>query len=317
VRVFGWQTDGSSCHLYRTVYPFTHLPDHFTYEWGAPGPDIFEYDVVVGQRLANQSDLWEKLCDAVDVIAVYDLDDWLPGIDPENTVPYNIYHPIEHEIRRNIQLADVVTVATPKLAQIVADELNPNVVVLENCMHPLFLNIGRSTPAVPTVGWAGSIFHQQDWTTLPHMLQQFHLRHPGVQFNMMGGNFTQGLIPVSRFGGYTEFGQYLHQLDFSVGLAPLMHSQFNDMKSWCKALEYATRGIPIIASKWGQYPEWVTHGVNGYLVENDDEWVGALTSLLFTPNLLEQMSNAAHESAQAWTIDKHVHKWVDVYEGRW
>ena len=87
-RIFAWATDGAGCYFYRLQLPLLHLPaDRFSISIGAPGPDIHGYDIVIGQRIAPPSPLWEELCADPNVLTVYDIDDDLMNIDPANAVP--------------------------------------------------------------------------------------------------------------------------------------------------------------------------------------------------------------------------------------
>lgn len=314
-RVFHWQTDTGACHLYRSVYPLTHLdPDRFSCAWGAPGPDIHDYNVVVAQRLPWQSDLWEGLCRDPAVLAVYDMDDWLLGVDPENTVPYSVHHPLEPQTRRNVEMADVVTVSTLRLAESVY-EVNPRVKVLENCLHPSSVEIEPVFDRQDTViGWAGSPFHHQDFGGIPEQMQLVRGALPAASFHSMGGHFLG--VPSRHTPGFMPMDSYLSKLDFTIGIAPLMETHFNDCKSWCKTLEYASRGIVPVAQKWGQYPDWVAEETNGLLVQgHGDEWFNAIVTLANAPAVRTAMAYANFQKAREWTIDKHVHKWESVYGG--
>src|SRR4029078_9323021 len=112
--IFGCQTALSPCHLYRTQFPFEELQTRgWQVAWGAPGPDIWDYDVIVGQRITGDNRLWTELSQRFKGLLVYDLDDDLIDIDPRNEVPYSIYQPQREGTIHNIIRADVVTVSTP------------------------------------------------------------------------------------------------------------------------------------------------------------------------------------------------------------
>lgn len=314
-RVFGWQTDTLACHLYRTVYPLTHLnASRWEYGWGAPGADIHDWDVVVGQRLTGVNDVWMDLCADPGVLAVYDLDDDLLNVDPENEVPYSIYAPVAADTARLIGAADVVTAATPRLAEKLR-KLNPNVVVLPNCLHPDSLTarplVDQRTPLV-TVGWGGSWFHGHDWAGMRDQLAAYHARFPRSRFHMMGTDYT-GL--AHQVSGFTNMGDYLANLDFNIGIAPLKVCVFNESKSWCKLLEYASRGIPAVATGEGQYPEWVGFDDTGMVVRTMAEWVEALMVLSENPALREQMAFNAYKKACQFNIAIHAQRWEQIYEG--
>lgn len=315
-RIFAWQTDTSTCHLYRTVFPFEELRKKgWEVSWGAPPPDIKNYDVIVGQRITGHNELWRDLAHDYSGLLVLDLDDDLVDVDPNNTVPYSIYQPQKLFTVANIEMADVVTVSTPKLAEKIRRiRGDGNVVVLPNCAHPDWIQ-----PNVPnglTFGWAGSPFHAQDFTEPVQLALQQLSREYSNTFHWMGGRYW--FAGNDRYTQLQPMQYALEQMDFWVGLAPLVRNEFNESKSWCKALEYACRGIPIIASDVGQYREWIESGGGGLLVENEsvDSWLDAFDQIVDT-EARSYLADKALKRAEAQTIDKHAHLWEQVYNGAW
>jgi len=315
-RIFAWQTDTAGCFLYRLYWPLTHLDKKkFQPQWGAPGPDILDYDVVIGQRIAGQNDQWEQICADPNTLAVYDLDDDLLHVDPQNKAIYNIYAPMVDDTWRNIYLADQVTVSTPKLAEMLDQHLHlaDRLHVLPNCLPQSWMQY-RPPPTNLTVGWSGSMFHQQDWEVLPEVLEMFHNMFPNMVFHTMGANYLTGTsIPV-RFTSWSTMESYHPAMDFSFGVAPLMKSSFNEKKSHCKVLEYASKGIPAIAQAIGQYPDFIDHRTNGLLVhpELDSDWFWQLRQMM-EPGVIEQLGKAAYQTALNFTIERNIHLWEEVF----
>lgn len=317
-RVFAWATTNDACLEYRIRIPFTALnagPDRWSCSWGAPGPDIADYDVVVGQRLAGDQPDWLKLCADPDVLAVYDMDDDLLNIDPQNTVPYAIYAPVAEQTRELVAAADLVTVCTPHVAEVMA-KVNPNVVLLPICADPAWLDLPLLTCAGRlTVGWAGSPFHAQDWAGLPEVLAQYARLEPRATWHSLGADYTAGAFGArARTTGMQPHGSHLAAIDLDIGLAPLARSPHNRGKSWTRPLEYAVRGVPVLAQAWGQYPDWVDDGVNGLLVHDDTQWLDHLLALS-DDTVRAPMSTAARDTARRWTIDRHIGLWEAAYSG--
>lgn len=312
-RVFAWITDTAACLHYRIVLPLTHLSsERFDVSWGAPPPDIHDYDVVIGQRLAGPNVGWENLCRDPDIMTVYDIDDDLLNVDPANTIPYQVYAPLVADTQRNIALADVVTCSTPNLANLLRT-INPNVVVLPNCITPDVVQRPIQSMHNPfVIGWAGSMFHAQDWPGMPEILATIRSIAPHVSVHTVGADYTGGVS--SHNIGFVPIPHLYDALRFSVGIAPLLRSTFNESKSWIKVLEYAAVGIPAVTTAWGQYPEWVEHGVNGFIVHNDRHWVDFLLALT-DPAVHARMSAAARAKAAQYTIDRLAYLWANVYEG--
>lgn len=310
-RIFVIATDSAGCWYYRLRLPLMALdPNEFEVIWEPPFNNWLPGDIVLGQRIAGRNTAWLEMCEEPGLTTVYDIDDNLLEIDPANTVPYSIFSPIVDDTAANISAAQVVTVSTPKLADRLA-HLNSNIVVVPNCLHQSWLaNIHFPRDEI-VVGWAGSPFHGQDFGGVPEQLLQYAKREPRARFHMIGGDPTGGLVPRT-VSGFTDMMTYWGNLDFDIGLAFLNDSAQNQGKSWIKVLEYAGKGIPAIAPRIGQYPEFIEHGVNGFLYDDLSE----LTHYLLTLSdneLRSSMGDAAMSKAAEFTINRQVHRWEAVY----
>lgn len=315
--VYAWETSLAAEHHFRIGMPFPQLdPARFTTARGGPGPELHDYDVVFAQRLAGHSPEWLALCADPNVLTIYDMDDDLLCVDPENAFCYNIFHPLEEGTRANVLAADVVTVSSPGLLERYS-KIHPHVVMLPICI-PDWMLLDPIPERDLIVGWAGSMFKSQDWGApgFRDGLVQYSRLRPDVHFEVRGADYVKGMLgaqcTIQPFVGIHE---YYKNINFSVGLAPLFHSEFNLGKCHTKLIEYGSRGVPTIASAVGQYTEWIEHGVNGFLVEKPEDW---LTYLLELSNyqLRASMSKAAYETASQWTMSKHIHTWEEVFEGK-
>jgi glycosyltransferase involved in cell wall biosynthesis len=106
---------------------------------------------------------------------------------------------------------------------------------------------------------------------------------------------------------------YLHTLDFDIGIAPLAYNEFNKSKSDLKVLEYASLGIPVVASDFGPYADTVVHGETGFLVKHSHEWSRYLRMLVEDHQLRETMSVNAKLWASERTIQGNVWRWEMAY----
>jgi hypothetical protein len=325
-RIFAIATDTAGCYLYRLYWPLTNLnPDEFQLHWGGPAVDRQAGDVVIGQRLAGDNAAWTHLCGDPTILAVYEIDDDIVDVDPDNTVPYQIFQPHRDGTIRNIAAADVVTCSTPNLAEKIAARWNPNVVVLPNCLPRAWLDRPeqRRGDGLLTVGWAGSMFHHQDWIGGTGVrLNQAQAYNPRIRFAAIGADYLSPHVSVEKFTGWNSMDAYLAALDFDIGLAPLVRTEFNQSKSWAKLLEYGARGIPAVATAWGQYPQWfdlLPGDPPGVLV---DDWVGGFEEPPAVPTALgvlcddatrATMGAAAKARARMFTIEANAQRWAEVY----
>jgi glycosyltransferase involved in cell wall biosynthesis len=65
-----------------------------------------------------------------------------------------------------------------------------------------------------------------------------------------------------------------------------------------KLLEYMALGIPVVASRVGENRYLVRPGLNGFLPKTDDEWVGALSTLIEDDRMRAQMGQASRRIAE-------------------
>jgi hypothetical protein len=310
-RIFVIATDSAGCWWYRLRLPLMSLnPDEFEVIWEPPFNNWLPGDIVIGQRIAGRNTAWLEMCEEPGLTAIYDIDDNLLEIDPSNTVPYQIFSPIVRDTSDNIAAAQVVTASTQKLADRLA-HLNQNIVVAPNCLHESWLSqIQFPSPHI-TVGWAGSPFHNQDFGGAAGQFRIYAQAEPRARFHMIGGDPTFGMVNRS-VSGFTDMHTYWSNLDFDIGVALLEDNVQNQCKSWIKALEYSGKGIVPVVPRIGQYPEFIEHGVNGFLFDH----VSELSDLLLTlsdDGLRSTMSEAAMSKASEYTISRQIHRWENVY----
>jgi len=87
-----------------------------------------------------------------------------------------------------------------------------------------------------------------------------------------------------------------------------------DQQAAEKALEYMARGIPVVASDVEPYRRFITHGVDGFLVKHEHEWLTALSTLAGDEALRLKMGAAGKEKARQNTIEGHYEDWVNAYK---
>jgi len=146
-------------------------------------------------------------------------------------------------------------------------------------------------------------------------VRRFFDRNPDVDLHVIGQNYLVENRLRGRWSAWSkDLFDYYRAIDFDIGLAPLVPSQFNRSKSAIKALEYAALGIPVIASDLAPYQPFVIDGVTGFLVSKDHEWEARLRDLTHDHAMREQMGAAAKAHARKWSIDEGWKLWADAYK---
>lgn len=345
LKVFGWMADQAGCGYYRIACPLWGLQDYgYDTTWSEVMADEVpdEADIIVGQRVVTRaaSAHWQSLAREGRALLVYEIDDDLLHVDPANRHAYGYFaQGFEHvaiqdslrEVRfrsivdtdrrqrliDNITVADLVTVSTAPLAEVVA-EYNPNVVVLPNCVPERFLDHERIHREDVTVGWRGGSSHSRDFGELAKPLRGFLQAHPEVEFHSIGADYTDRV--TSRRGRVRHTGwlagteEFIRAVDFDLAVIPLRPSQFNDCKSDLALLEMAALGIPVITSDTGPYRRAVDEGAPALLAATPRDWTAHLVTLTGDPVARVELGARAREWATSRTVQGNTHLWLEAYE---
>jgi glycosyltransferase involved in cell wall biosynthesis len=325
MRVFGMH-DASGCGYYRITMPLAELGRHGHDVRLVLGSDVkastaASWPLIVGQRVDKHEALpsWRRF--RARSRLVYEIDDDVFNVEPVNWQAYGVYsrREVQDAVMHCAETADLVTVTTEPLAQVMR-QFNGNVAVLPNhvpgwvCDHP------RPRRDRPVAGWQGGASHGADMGLIARPLRKFLDRFPGWDAHLLGTDYRPTVRHEhARFTEWVNIGEdpaaYYGAIDFDIGLAPLVPSVFSDSKSAIKALEYAALGIPVIASDTPAYRGFVIHGVTGFLVRYDHEWLKYLSELAADEGLRESMGAKARDAAREFTIENGWQLWEDAYKG--
>ena len=288
-------------------------------------------DVVVLQRpLTAQLVTVVKALKAAGVAVVVEVDDDFEHIDPRNTAWPTVQPFNEHVTGRNYrhlreccELADLVTVSTPALAELYGR--HGRVEVIPNYVPTGYLHIEPPTREPGDVGlrlgWSGNVdTHPADLNVTRGAVGRL-CRELAAPFHVIGDNDERiarqlGLdagTKLAHTGGWLPLAKYpvgMSLLD--VGIVPLDLTTFNEAKSWLKGLEWAAVGVPFAASPTGDYRRLAAAGA-GVLVERPRDWYRVLRRLLLDDDYRDELGQAGKRAAARLTIEEH----VDTYVAAW
>ncbi len=322
LKIYGWSAGHSGCGQYRVGLPMwgLGLAGHDARAFSVLEEDVpDDTDVVVGQLLYDEhrEGTWRALAERPGrrPVLIAEIDDDLWNVHKTNAQALPLKAPeVLRRLEENLRIADAVTVTTAHLAAVVS-RFNPNVFVLPNCIDLNLITYQRTSAPRLTVGWAGGSSHLNDFASMQSELRQFVRRNPEIDLHFVGQDYRQLFnLTNTRWTKWSDnLVDYLRNLDFDIGLAPLAYTEFNKSKSDIKLLEYAALGIPVVASNFGPYAESVEHGVTGFLVKHDHEWAKYLRRLVEDPHLREEMSINAKLWASTRTVQGNVWRWEQAY----
>lgn len=317
--VYAYQ-DGGACGYYRVRLPFEwlnkrgHLTTITDYTQTSH-PPMAGSRIVLGQRIGGQDfdPIWYGMKKA-GVKLVWETDDDLWNLDEANPARLQITDMTRYWMESALGHAHLVTTTVPHLAEAMR-RFNPNVVVIPNAVDPALLTAERRKADRLTVGWAGGSSHHDDFRSVVGALRKVTDHRGDVDFHSIGVDYGSDFrLNRNRFTPWrASMLDYYSGIDFDIGIAPLLDTAFTRSKSPIKAIEYNALGIPVVASNVGPYRDYVVDGVNGFLVDTEDEWVDRLNLLISDTDLRRRMGEAGREHAKAHTIEQTAPMWEAAF----
>jgi glycosyltransferase involved in cell wall biosynthesis len=215
-----------------------------------------------------------------------------------------------HKIDRVMAASDLVVAGNSYLADHARRsgakrvEIIPTVVNLES----YHVNLGRRSSEAPRVGWIGTPQTWQELAQPIHRVLDPLLAQNRAQFRAVGAGMQPEIKGTLEIIPWTEDTEISLIQSMDIGLMPLPDTPWTRGKCGYKLIQYMACGLPVVASPVGVNSDIVEHGVNGFLVKNNDDWLRAVRTLLHNPDLRRQMGDAGRKkveesySLQTWGL---------------
>jgi glycosyltransferase involved in cell wall biosynthesis len=221
-----------------------------------------------------------------------------------------------------LTLADGVTVSTPYLAALVRQYVDKPIEVIPNAIDVSWYERtqarAKRTVRGLTVGWMGGLRPDADVSQMAEAWRRLARRYPALRF------VVQGYLPepIKRAVGnrltalpWMDVHAYPRGLvNVDIGCCPLADTPFNRAKSAIKAYEWAVTRAPVVASPL-LYSEVITHGENGYIAHDADEWEFYLSRLVESTHLRRQMSRSLYAKVKReHSLAVNLGNWPAAYQ---
>lgn len=268
-------------------------------------------------------------------VQIFEIDDNLHAI-PKDNPAYNFYNKETasyQNMLRWMKNCDIVTVTKENLGTFYQDLAGIQYTVLPNCIDfeefPE-VDLSQRVNDKIRIGWAGSETHYGDLRIVSNVFRKLKKIHGDrIEFVLMGSDgvyrvyertydsgpeINKRTLRVKRVVGDVlkgvkreihpfveteDYARALCDLNLDIAVVPLTPTKFNlTGKSNLKYLEMSAAKIPCVLSKNTVYDE-VTHGENGFLAGNEQEWLQCLDQLIRDRDLRHQTAENAHGYVKA------------------
>jgi glycosyltransferase involved in cell wall biosynthesis len=167
---------------------------------------------------------------------------------------------------------------------------------------PNFVDTDAFCPAeaargsTPRIVWTGSVSTLQNLSTVAGPLRRLQEKHSTpVRIVANGTTRLDGVELEHRDWSPADEITNLQECD--IGIVPLLDLRWNPWKFYLKTVQYMAAGLPVVARRLGSNPEVIEDGVNGFLVETEQEWEDRLERLIEDADLRGRMGGAARQTA--------------------
>jgi len=290
---------------------------------------LLEYDTVFVQRVHDWESYYtlEKLQKAGKRV-VYDLDDDLFSITPDNPAFHVIGRDHQLAAVQCIKLADCVTTTTAELANRIAQVSEKEAVVIPNA-----LDSEDGWPPTEQTGspdgnlrlfWQGSATHEEDWHECIEAVDVMMAEHDNLRLVLLGylpkvvqerlsKPHWRNRVEYMGFTATETYFELIKHVRAEAGLAPLRRTTFNAAKSPIKFVECSVIGMPTVASDTLPYSGVIEEGEDGWLCSTTDDWVRALQWCLAKAECRREMvAKARAKVDDCFNIRKAADLWKKV-----
>lgn len=228
---------------------------------------------------------------------------------PSYSLPYAYYSmpKTKENISRLFTITDLFFSPSPKLAAKLSTIHKSKVKVLPVVYGPENLKPpSRRNHDFPVVGYAGGPDHIRLLDTfLGPVIEGIVNNDINLNIHIVGprpdliDKLKDRIVFSSYIEDYYEYLNFISCLNWDIGLAPQVDSEFTTYKFYNKFLEYTSIGCAGIYSKLEPYIGVIQDGVAGLLVENEIEaWKDAILMLLKDSELRFRIASNAYEFVQ-------------------
>lgn len=241
-----------------------------------------------------------------------------------------------HRMRRAAAMADVVTCATPRLAEVYGYDIR-RTHTIRDAVHPSMLEQPASATtrrrsakhaelnADRTIGWTGDpMSHLHDLVSTQGALSKVVGERDGRSVTFRGICDPAGLATalslreddVEASGALEPRLRRVALSELDIGIVPVAMDGRSEDYSGLTAIELAASGVPVIASRTPEHVALRDNGMPMFLVNNRHrEWVRALRTVLsYGDKELRNLAIAHRENVRKFhLIDHRVALWANAW----
>lgn len=277
------------------------------------------FDLIFIQReaLFVGSTFFERKAYQSKAKVIFDFDDsiWLMDTSPENKKFEFLKNP--DKTKTNIKNAHLVIAGNAYLADY-AKSFNQNTIIIPTtvdcALHKPKPELRGKESVV--IGWSGSISTVKHFEAFVPTLKKLKAKYGNkISFKLLGepGYVNSDLgIKGEKWSAETEVDE-LNKMD--IGIMPLPDDKWANGKCGLKGLTYMACGVATVMSPVGVNKEIITQGQNGFLANNEEEWINYLSQLIESKELRIRLGEEGRKTVmEKYSVEANKEKYLKAFE---
>ena len=279
--------------------------------------DICKYDIVFIQREAwmTKSIKFEKAFSKSKVKLIFDFDDsiWLSNVSDANK---NLnFLKDSNKTSKIISLSDMVFAGNQYLSDY-ASKFSDNIKIVPTTINLTeYERVEGSVTDKICIGWSGSVTTIQHFEyAIPFLLKIKEKYQDRICFSVIGdANYISKQLNIKGIGW--RFEDEVKELSkFDIGIMPLPDDEWANGKCGLKGLQYMALEIPTIMSPVGVNNEIISHGKNGFLATDTNEWVHCISTLIESKELRLEMGRKARDTVKEfYSVESQKNNYIKYF----
>lgn len=245
---------------------------------------------------------------------VYDFDDaiWLPNYSESNAK----FHRLKAywKVRYCMKWASQITAGNAYLADY-ARQFNPNVQIvpttIDTVNHHKIMTDHQSHEL--TIGWTGTHTTMHYLDELVPVLKRLEQKY-AFTFLVISNQSNDYDLKSLKFVKWNKETEIEDLAKINIGVMPLKKDIWSEGKCGFKGLQYMALEIPTIMSPVGVNSTIVQNGINGFLVETEEEWYEVLEKLILVHSLRIQIGKSGKRRIEeAYSVLANQEKYLNLF----
>ena len=179
-------------------------------------------------------------------------------------------------------------------------QFNKNVTIIPTTIDTaVYSPAGKLEKDRICIGWSGSFSTIKHFKlAIPALIKVKERFGDKVYFKIIGDANYYCEELKTQGQGWSMATEIEDLSEIDIGLMPLPDDDWSKGKCGLKGLQYMALEIPTLMSPVGVNNSIIQHGVNGYLVNSEQEWVDAISDLVEDPLKRKSVGKMARQTVE-------------------